>query len=90
MNKRAVIDTINRKLCLCGPRNTEIKAPPGTEVFQLEQTPSGHLVLPVSDFEAARRSTNQRTKLDTPQRAVHFPVAEGLQDPPGDTLSLED
>ena len=46
MNHGAVIDCRNKKLYLCGPGDAEIQPPPGTMVCSLEQSPSGHLILP--------------------------------------------
>ena len=40
----AVIDCRNRLLYLCGPGDCTITPPPGTEVVQMEQAPSGHNV----------------------------------------------
>jgi hypothetical protein len=70
--KRTIIDTINLKLYMCGPGDTQIIAAPGTEVFQLEQSPSGHLILPVSDFAGARVS--QRDRLANVPPSISLPV----------------
>ena len=41
------------KLHFCGPGDIKIEPglPPGTETFQLETAPSGHLVLPCCEYE---------------------------------------
>eukprot|EP00974_Lingulodinium_polyedra_P060530 5835685-Lingulodinium_polyedra.AAC.1 len=69
MAKRAVIDIVNRKLYLCGPGDIKVELPPGSQTFQLEQSPSGHLLLPVSDFHTIKPPTD---KLATqPPAATH-------------------
>eukprot|EP00974_Lingulodinium_polyedra_P007136 676432-Lingulodinium_polyedra.AAC.1 len=50
MAKRAVIDIVSRRLHMCGPGDLDIDLPPGSHTFELEQSLSGHLLLPVSDF----------------------------------------
>ena len=55
MEHGAVIDCRNRKLYLCGPGDCVITPPPGTETVQMEQAPSGHLVIPISEYEAYQR-----------------------------------
>ena len=50
MDHGAIIDCRNRTMYLCGPGEAEIKPPPGTQKLKLEQAPSGHLVLPISEF----------------------------------------
>ena len=51
MNNRAVLDTVNLQLHICGPADINLTLPPGTKSFQLEISPSGHLVLPCTNFE---------------------------------------
>ena len=50
-NNRAVLDMVNLQLHFCGPAGINLTLPPGTESFQLEISPSGHLVLPCTNFE---------------------------------------
>ena len=50
INHGAIIDCRNRKLYLCGPGDATIEPPPGTLVMDLEQAPSGHLILPISEY----------------------------------------
>ena len=35
---------------MCGPGDPKIELPPGTDSFQMELTPSGHLGLPCGDY----------------------------------------
>ena len=55
-NNRAVLDMVNLQLHFCGPANINLTLPPGTESFQLEISPSGHLVLPCTNFEDIQRN----------------------------------
>ena len=59
---RAVLDLVNMQLHLLGPGDWRQDLPPGTETYQLEQAPSGHLALPCSDFNQRQvgLSTNSR------------------------------
>ena len=47
----AILDTQNLTLAFCGKEKPKIEYPSGTEIFQLECAPSGHLMLPCSDFQ---------------------------------------
>ena len=51
---RAVIDFSTLRMHFCGPGDIEVgKAlPPGSDTFQLEVAPSGHIVLPCCEFQA--------------------------------------
>ena len=50
---RAVLDFSTLQLHCCGPGDTEVNKglPPGTDSFQLEVAPSGHIVLPCCEFK---------------------------------------
>lgn len=52
--KRALIDLIDNKLYFAGPGDYNLAAalPPGTECFQCENSPSGHLILPCTNYES--------------------------------------
>ena len=49
---RAVLDFTTLRLHFCGPGDNEMEKslPPGTDSFQLELAPSGHLVLPCCEY----------------------------------------
>ena len=51
----AIWDFQNMKLYFVGPGEYDLERnlPPGTDVFQLERAPSGHIVLPICEFEGA-------------------------------------
>ena len=46
-SKRAIIDTFGKLLILPGEGDVEFKVSPGTLVLQLEDSESGHLILPM-------------------------------------------
>ena len=48
---RAILDMDNLKLHFCGEAGARIEPGPGAQTFQLEISPSGHLVLPCSNFQ---------------------------------------
>jgi hypothetical protein len=49
---KAILDTGKRLLHFPGPGEVEIKLPPGSVSIPLEKAPSGHLVIPIDDFES--------------------------------------
>jgi hypothetical protein len=55
---RAILDFNTMELHFCGPGDYDLaKAiPPGTDTFQLEVAPSGHLVLPCCEFSTTTGS----------------------------------
>ena len=54
--KRTVLDLVNRKMYLMGPGEFTIQAPPGSHCLQLYKADSGHLMLPVTEYQS---ETNQ-------------------------------
>jgi len=49
-SKGGLLDTKMRKLVFPGPGGLEIRCSPNTVIYDLEKAPSGHLLLPVSEF----------------------------------------
>ena len=49
-------------LYLCAPGEVEIKVPEGSEKLPLVQAPSGHLILPISDYRAAVSSLSDTNR----------------------------
>ena len=78
-NNRAVLDFTTMKLHFCGPGDIEMpKAlPPGTETFQLETAPSGHLVLPCCEYSATSSNDQPSNTLTLMTRAPPMTDAEG-------------
>merc|ERR1712240_189164 len=54
IRNRAVLDFTTLKLYFCGPADYDVAGslPEGSDVFQLEIAPSGHIVLPCCEFGA--------------------------------------
>jgi hypothetical protein len=48
---RALIDVNGKKLIYVGHGGYELKLSPGSHVMQLEKVPSGHLLLPASEWD---------------------------------------
>ena len=64
-NNKAIIDFDNLRLHFLGPGDSTLERslPPGSETFQLEVAPSGHIVLPCCEFESpsAGRARREHT-----------------------------
>ena len=71
-NNGAVLDMVTLQLILCGPSDINLTPPPGTKAFQLDISPSGHLVLPCANFENIQHNPPNPLR-DT---AVVLPVME--------------
>ena len=54
MEQRAIMDFANLHLAFQGPGDSKIDYCPGTDVFQMFQAPSGHLMLPCCEYQATR------------------------------------
>jgi hypothetical protein len=50
MAQRALLDLTSLQLHFIGPGNLQLDLPAGTDSFQLEVAPSGHLVLPCGNY----------------------------------------
>ena len=55
---RALIDTIHSRLYLLGPGEFKVIYPTGTRIYDLVDSPSGHMILPVTEFEAMSRGSS--------------------------------
>lgn len=56
---RAVLDLSEQRLILL-PKDTPIEAPPGSEVYALEKSSTGHLLLPIDDFRSLALAQQER------------------------------
>ena len=64
--ERAIIDCGNNCIYFCGEGEIQIVLPPGSKQYPLESSPSGHMLLPISEFYALRNSTaQQQTQTNT-------------------------
>jgi hypothetical protein len=61
--KSAILNCQSRQLLLPGPGGVEIKMSPGSRTVQLEVAPSGHLLMPVTEFR--RNRVNKRVSFVT-------------------------
>ena len=61
MENRALIDVTGKRMIWCGAGGFELKLSPGSKVFNLEVAPSGHLLLPATEWH--RLSGAQRHQL---------------------------
>jgi hypothetical protein len=67
--QKAVLDIGNRMLHFVGPGDVEIVLPPGSESYQLEVAPSGHLVLPIGNY-TLDKDTLWNKKMDEAELAL--------------------
>ena len=65
--RRTVIDLIDGKLYFVGPGDYDLSQalPPGTECYQCETSPSGHLILPCCDYSGATADRENPMTLHT-------------------------
>ncbi len=56
---RAVLDLSEQRLILL-PKDTPIEVPPGSEVYALERSSTGHLLLPIDDFKNLTLAQQER------------------------------
>ena len=80
--KRSVIDTTTGKIYMLGPGDCDLlKAmPPGTEVYQCEYAPSGHLILPCAEFAKGASQASDELILHT-RVNLHTPKAPSVPPP---------
>jgi len=81
MSHRAVLDLATNRLILM-PEGSEVEVPPGAEVLPLEQAETGHLLLPIDDYnrmiQAKDEGRNQKQRhmfADAPVRLTENEVA---------------
>ena len=67
---RALLDFAKNQLHFLGPGELQLTLPPGSESFQLEMSPSGHMVLPCDYHKAL---TEQKPTLDSGPSAIALP-----------------
>ena len=77
MDNRAILDMRTQQLHFLGPGDCELNLPPGTDSYQLEQAPSGHLMLPCSEFSTGTSSGSDRSQSLTQQRELTLVSGQG-------------
>ena len=70
---RAILDMCSNQLHLLGPGETRLELTPGTESFNLERAPTGHLMPPFQEYSRLTESTQGIRHLFTEEP----PVTEG-------------
>ncbi len=67
-----IIGTLTLRVHMCGPGPYELEKilPPGTQSFQCELAPSGHMVLPCAEFgeESGQTALAQQIALPAEQQ----------------------
>ena len=53
--RKAILDIGSKKLIFPGPGGVHMQLSPGSLVFPLEKSPSGHLILPITSFPGGKR-----------------------------------
>ena len=53
---RAVLDMVNQELIICGPGDVRLTPPPGSLTLPLTLSPSGHLILPITEFNNGKKA----------------------------------
>ena len=90
VKNRALLDCEGKKLYHLGEGEYQLILPPGTEVFELESAPSGHLVLPISNYAALEKSIGQRTTGEEPKHIVMHSAGSSSSHRPVDTTSVHE
>ncbi len=79
---RPILDTVNNKLYCLGPGDFDLAAamPPGTECFDLDTAPSGHLLLPITKYaELEKQKANGSLNIDNTPISLLTVTPPGLQ-----------
>ena len=66
-HQRALIDTFSKRVYLVGAGGYGLKLSPGSRILQCETSESGHMLLPVSDFEGCellKHGTNSKAEAE--------------------------
>jgi hypothetical protein len=80
--KRGLVDTFSDppKMYLCGPGGYKVELSPGSRTYELARAPSGHLILPTSEFDKVRKKDDnmlkQHVMTEPNLSTMHLPVDE--------------
>ena len=61
--KSALVDTMHDQVILVGKGGFELRLSPGSTVLQCQRSPTGHLMLPASNWEAVSKHMGIKKKL---------------------------
>ena len=67
-SRRALLDMHSRLLIFPGQGGVEVKCSPGTQLFQLEMSQSGHLLLPIRRLPPRARSEPSRSRFSNQKK----------------------
>jgi len=81
MHERAILDMGAKRLIFPGPGEVKMIMPPGSIVIPLEQAPSGHLVMPIDEFNKVTKATG-----GTPSASLSL-ISTDAHEPPPTTLT---
>ena len=62
---RTLFDVVNKKVYFLGPGGYKISLSPGSTTYDLQESPSGHLMLPVSCFDDMKKIQEKSTTTTT-------------------------
>ena len=66
---------------MCGPGDVTYDLPPGTDTFQLELTPSGHLGLLCGQYPDKRQLNQDAKAINLLSSSVHTASAAAIDEP---------
>ena len=83
-NNRAILDFSTLQLHFCGPGDYDLNKalPPGTDSFQCELAPSGHMVLPCCEYDADNNNVSEHSLTLVTQRRGRRRVPPPPEAPP--------
>jgi len=64
-SRRTVLDLVNNLMYEMGPGNFSINPSPGARILKMRRAPTGHLMLPISEWRKVTKPGKQLTYLDT-------------------------
>eukprot|EP00973_Karenia_brevis_P067440 9380555-Karenia_brevis.AAC.1 len=70
--KRVLIDTYNHYMYMVGPGGYKLQLSPGSKRLTLEEAPSGHLLLPISDFEHVCKTHSNSEQASPTSKTLTF------------------
>jgi hypothetical protein len=59
IEQRTILDLVNGKMVLLGGGGYNLNLSPGSVVFDLERAPTGHLILPTSEWVKAQKTSKK-------------------------------
>jgi len=77
---RAILDLVDLKMYFVGPGDYDLEKalPPGTDCFQCELAPSGHMVVPCCEFDNATKRDDSTLSLVSKQKMEEPRCPPGL------------